>query len=206
MRTALLKAKPRLPCKGDGACCHRSGRPGGSMVGLVGRVLRGDAFRLCCDAFRSLRTADDESAAHEFLVMEFRDRAHGFFYRGHGDKPESLRFFSVPVGDDFGVADDAHPVEEVEEVAFRGVEGQVAYIEFGRGDFHGLGLARGARCRCGGICTCRPALSRGAVVPRGVRTAAAVVGRVGFLLRAKAEKPKDLLKETGFLGGLLGAL
>jgi hypothetical protein len=110
------------------------------------------------------------------------------------------------VGDNLRVADDAHTVEKVEEVAFRGVEGQIAHVELRGGDFHGLRLALRAWSRHGGVCARRPVVSRGTVVPRALRTAAAVVGRVGFFLRAKAEKPEDLLEEAGFWGGLLGAL
>ena len=73
---------------------------------------------------------------------------------------EKLRSQGVPISrDNLRVADDAHTVEKVEEVAFRGVEGQIAHVELRGGDFHGLGLALRARSRHGGICARRPVVS-----------------------------------------------
>ncbi len=85
--------------------------------------------------------ADYEFAAHEVFVMELGDGAAGFVDGKHGDEGEAFGFLRVFVAYDLGVLDLAYAVEEIEEIAFRGVEGEVADVELGRVDLDDLGLA-----------------------------------------------------------------
>ena len=91
------------------------------------------------------RPAHDQLAAEEFLVVQFLHGPFRFVDGVHLDEGEAFRALVVPVGDDLCVLDCAHAVEELEQVALRGVEGQVPDVKPGRGDFDRLRFTRSAR-------------------------------------------------------------
>ena len=68
------------------------------------------------------RTAHDELAAKELLVVQLFYGALGLVDRQHLDESEALRTLVVFVGHYFGVLDRADPIEELEEIALRRVE------------------------------------------------------------------------------------
>lgn len=78
------------------------------------------------------RAANDKFATHEVLVMEFLDRALRFFRRQHLHKRETFAALIVFVGHDFRRLHGPNAVEELEQVALRGIERQVADVETAR--------------------------------------------------------------------------
>ena len=68
---------------------------------------------------------DGEGAAIEFLAIELRDGGGGFFLCSHGDEGEAAGLAREFVHDQFATADVAGLFEQVENVAFGGVERQV---------------------------------------------------------------------------------
>ena len=96
-------------------------------------------------AFAGLGAANDELAAHEFLVVEFGYGALGFINGRHGHEAEALGLLIVFVRDDLGVFYRADAFEKLKEIAFRGIVAEVADVEFRRSDLDGLGFAHGPR-------------------------------------------------------------
>ena len=80
-------------------------------VALVARVMLG-----------RFRTAHDQLAPEEFLVVQFLDGAFRLIDRLHLDEGEPFRALVVPVGHDLRVLDVADAVEQLEEIALGGVE------------------------------------------------------------------------------------
>jgi hypothetical protein len=76
-----------------------------------------------------LSTAELERAAHEFFAAEFGNGTAGFFNRAHGDKGEAFGTLGAVINDDFGITDAADAIEELKEVALRGIIGKIADIE-----------------------------------------------------------------------------
>ena len=87
------------------------------------------------------RAAHHEPAAEEFLVVQFLHRAFGFLDGLHLYKRETFRALVVPIAYDLCVLHVSNAVEQVEEIALGGVEGQVANVETRRRDFNPFGLA-----------------------------------------------------------------
>jgi hypothetical protein len=102
------------------------------------------------------RSAHNEPATEEFLVVQFLHRAFRFLDGLHLHKRKTFRTLVVPVANDFRVLNMSNAIEQVEEIAFGGVEGQVANVETRRRDFNPFWLAHGSRwlsaiarlCRC----------------------------------------------------------
>ena len=63
----------------------------------------------------------------------------GLIHGLHLHKGETLRTHVVAIHDDLDVLNRTNPIEEIEQVALSGVEGQVAYVEARGCDFHYLG-------------------------------------------------------------------
>ena len=82
------------------------------------------------------RPAHEELAAEEILVVEFRHRALRFFHGVHLHEGETLRALIVFVSHNLGILHLAYAIEEFEEIALRGFEGQVADVESRRCDFN----------------------------------------------------------------------
>lgn len=145
-----------------------------------------------------LGAADDQLAAHELLVVQFRHGPAGLVDGQHRDKREALGLLRILVADDFGVLHLADPVEQVEQVALRGVEREVADVDFRRADFDDFRLVgRAGRGRA--LETAMAVLRRLPVLP---------VGGSGGLARGAGglwfacEQAGQLLPETD-LGGRL---
>jgi hypothetical protein len=66
--------------------------------------------------------------------MEFFNRSSCFLERRHLDERESFRALGILVADHLSVTHLADPIEEIEQVAFGGVEREVTYIELRRGN------------------------------------------------------------------------
>jgi len=76
-----------------------------------------------------LGPAHDQLATEEFLVVELFDGALGFLDRLHLHKSEAFRALVVPIAHDLGVLHVADAVEELEQVALGGVEGQITDVK-----------------------------------------------------------------------------
>jgi hypothetical protein len=103
-----------------------------------------------------LRATDDESATKEFFVMQFLDGAFCLLDRLHLDEGKTFRALIMSVTYDLSVLHVPYAVEQFEEIALGGVEGQVADIKTRRSDFDRLRFARWSRwlrtvtrCGCG---------------------------------------------------------
>ncbi len=81
------------------------------------------------------RAAHEELAAEELLVVQLGDGALRFFHRIHLHKGEAFRALVVLVGHDLRVLHLADAIEELEEIALRGFERQIADVQPRRGDF-----------------------------------------------------------------------
>jgi len=118
------------------------GRGPGVDVELLFRL----AVALAAALLHRLGSADDQlAAAHVLLVVELVDRPLGLVNRLHLDESESLRLHRVAVHHDLHVLDRSHPVEELEQIALRGVKRQVSNVETRGADLHDLGLAHSGR-------------------------------------------------------------
>src|SRR5262245_19544350 len=123
------------------------------------------------------RSAHDESATEEFLVVQFLHSAFRFLDGLHLDKRKTFRALVVPIAYDLCVLHVPNTVEQVEEIALGGVERQVANVETRRRDFNPLGFA----CR-----------------PRWLRAIARLCRRFPFLA-AVSEKFGNALPKRFFL-------
>ena len=81
------------------------------------------------------RSTYDQFAAEEFLVVQFRDGAFGFVHSQHLHEGKTFRALIMFVGDDFRVLHLADAIEQLEEIALGGVEGEIADVETRRRDF-----------------------------------------------------------------------
>ncbi len=68
--------------------------------------------------------------------MQFRDGALRFLHRVHLHERKAFRALVVLVGHDLGVLHLPDAVEELEEIALRRLERQVADVKTRRGDFN----------------------------------------------------------------------
>jgi hypothetical protein len=91
------------------------------------------------------RAAHNEPATEEFLVVQFLHSALRFLDGLHLHKGKTFRALVVPIAYDLCVLHVANAVEQVEEIALGGVEGQVANVETRRRDFNPFWLARRSR-------------------------------------------------------------
>src|SRR4030095_10343846 len=91
------------------------------------------------------RAAHDEPATEEFFVVQFLHSAFRFLDGLHLHKCKTFRALVVPIAFDLCVLRVANCVEQVEEIALGGVEGQVANVETRRGDLNPFWLARRSR-------------------------------------------------------------
>ena len=103
--------------------------PGGESVDPNYLELRFVTLRVAIITTDGLGTTELERAAHEFFAAEFGDRAAGFFNRAHGDKGEAFGTLGAVIDDDFGITDATDAIEELKEVALRGIIGKIADIE-----------------------------------------------------------------------------
>ncbi len=90
-----------------------------------------------------LGSANDELTAKEFLVVQLRHGALGFVDCLHLHKGEPFRALVVLIADHLCVLDVANAVEQVEQIAFSSVEGQIADVETRRRYFNRLRFALG---------------------------------------------------------------
>jgi len=88
------------------------------------------------------RAAHNEPATEKFLVMQFLHGAFRFLDGLHLHKRKTFRALVVPIAYDLCVMHVADTIEQVEEIALGGVEGQVANVETRRRDFNPFWLAR----------------------------------------------------------------
>ena len=91
------------------------------------------------------RAAHNEPATEEFLVVQFLHCAFRFLDGLHLHKRKTFRALVVPIAYDLRVLHVSNAVEQVEEIAFGGVERQVANVETRRRDFNPFWLARRSR-------------------------------------------------------------
>jgi len=77
--------------------------------------------------------------------MQFLHCALRFLDRLHLDEGETLRALIVAIAHHFRVLDVADAIEELEQVALGGVEGQIADVKTRRSDFDRLRFALRAR-------------------------------------------------------------
>jgi hypothetical protein len=82
-----------------------------------------------CVMLARFRAANDQFAAKEFFVVQFRHGALGFLDGLHLHEGEPFRALVVPVTHDLCVLHVANAVEQFEEVALGGVEGKVADVK-----------------------------------------------------------------------------
>ena len=92
-----------------------------------------------------LGSADNKFAGHEFLVMQFLYGAFGFVDGLHLDKRKAFGSLRLAMADYLNRHDLAHAVEKFGEIAFGGIEGQVADVQAGGGHLDGLWLAADPR-------------------------------------------------------------
>jgi hypothetical protein len=119
----------------------------GDALSLVSRgdgrlveVASASRFALAC-----FGAAHDQFAAKEFLIVQFLDGAFRLFHGLHLDESKTFRTLVVAVANDFRVLHVANAVEQLEEIALGGVEGQISYVKTRRSDFDRLRFARRAR-------------------------------------------------------------
>jgi hypothetical protein len=91
------------------------------------------------------RTAYDEPPTEKFLVVQFFYRSFRFLNGLHLHKRKTLRTLVVSIAYDFCVLHVSNAVEQLEEIALCGVEGQVANVETRRRDFNPFWFARRSR-------------------------------------------------------------
>jgi hypothetical protein len=72
--------------------------------------------------------AHDQSAAEEFFVVQFLNGPFRFLDGLHLNKRKTLRALVVPVAYYLRILHVPHAVEQFEEIALGGVEGQVAHV------------------------------------------------------------------------------
>ena len=89
--------------------------------------------------------AHNEPATKEFLVVQFLHSAFRFLDGLHLHKGKTFRALVMPIAYDLCILHVTNAVEQVEEIALGGVEGQVAYVETRRRDFNPFWLARRSR-------------------------------------------------------------
>jgi hypothetical protein len=92
------------------------------------------------------RAAHNEPATEEFLVVQFLYSAFRFLDGLHLYERKTFRALVVPIAYDLRVLHVSNAVEQIEEVALGGIEGQVANVETRRRDFNTFWLARRSRC------------------------------------------------------------
>jgi hypothetical protein len=68
------------------------------------------------------RTADYKFASKELFVMEFFNCSPGFLESRHLDEREPFRALGILVANHLCIAYLANPIEEIEQVAFGGIE------------------------------------------------------------------------------------
>ena len=105
--------------------------------------------------------AHDQSAAEEFFVVQFLNGPLRFLDGLHLNKRKTFRALVVPVAYYLRILHVPDAVEQFEEIALSGVEGQVAYVKTRRSDFDCFRfswrprrLRTVARSRCGFLCAC----------------------------------------------------
>jgi hypothetical protein len=76
-----------------------------------------------------LGTAELEGAAHEFFAAEFRDGSAGFFHRAHGNEGKTFGTLGAIIHHDFRIAHATNTIEELKEIAFRGIVGEIANVK-----------------------------------------------------------------------------
>jgi hypothetical protein len=99
--------------------------------------------------------AHNEPATEKFLVVQFLHSAFRFLNGLHLHKRKTLRALIVPIAYDLCVLHVPNTVEQFEEIALGGVEGQVANVETRRRDFNPFWLARRSRWLCAIARLCR---------------------------------------------------
>ena len=112
----------------------------------MGRVSRFNPNRqLGPRMFARFRSAHDQLAAEEFLVMQLGHRSLRFVHGLHLHKSEALGALIMFIAHDFRILHVADPVEEIKEIALRGIERQIADIKPWRSDFDRFRLMWRAR-------------------------------------------------------------
>ena len=102
----------------------------------MGRVSRFNLNRqLGPRMFARFRSAHDQLAAEEFLVMQLGHRSLRFVHGLHLHKSEALGALIMFIAHDFRILHVADPVEEIKEIALRGIERQITDIKPWRSDF-----------------------------------------------------------------------
>ena len=91
------------------------------------------------------RATYNQPATKEFLVMQFLHCALCFLDGLHLHKRKTLRALVVSITYYLCVLHVANAVEQFEEIALGGIEGQVANVETRRRDFNPFWLARRSR-------------------------------------------------------------
>src|ERR1041384_7416006 len=80
-------------------------------------------LRLARRAFRRFRAAHDQLATEEFLIVQFFHGTFGLLDGLHLHESETFRALVMAIAHDLGVLHMADAVEQLEEIAFRRVEG-----------------------------------------------------------------------------------
>ena len=125
----------------NGDDCEHKRKPGDQQHS-ADLPVENDGPSLVAGLIIRFRAADDQLAAEEFFVVQFRYRPFRFFNRLHLHESETLGTLVVLVGDDFCILHLTDSVEEIEQVALRSFEGEIANVKTRRAYFDRLRFAR----------------------------------------------------------------
>ncbi len=92
-----------------------------------------------------LCAADDELASHELLIVQLADGPLGLVDALHLYERKALGTLGRSMRDDLGAGHAADPVEQLGQIVFGGLEGEIADVEARGGDLDNFGFRRGSR-------------------------------------------------------------
>jgi len=87
----------------------------------------------------------NELAAEKLLVVKFRDCTFGFFDRVHLHESEPFGTLIMFIADNLGVLNLTDAVEELEQIALRRIEREIAHVETRGSNFNALWFTRNPR-------------------------------------------------------------
>lgn len=73
---------------------------------------------------------DGQGAALPFLAVQSLDRRIRTFFRGHGNETEATRFPGRSILHEIGFSDRAMRREQIVQIVFGAVEGEVSHVQF----------------------------------------------------------------------------
>ena len=88
------------------------------------------------------RAAHHQFAAEKFLIVQLLYRSPCFIDRLHLNESEAFGALVMPITNNLGVVHVTDTIKELEQIALRGVEGQIADVKTRRSDFDRFGFAQ----------------------------------------------------------------